>query len=84
MRPVRLDRIFFVKLPDELTRSEIFKIKIKQMPVSENLDLDEFDKITERYSGAEITALCNEAAYLALEQDINSTCISQQNFKNSL
>ena len=84
MRPGRLDRIVYVKLPDEETRREIFKLKFKQMPISENVNLEELVSLTEKYSGAEITSLCNEAAYLALESDINSKIISQKNFDDAL
>lgn len=84
MRPGRLDRIVYVKLPDEETRREIFKLKFKQMPISNDVNIQELVELTDKYSGAEITALCNEAAYLALESDINSKTINQINFKNAL
>lgn len=84
MRPGRLDRIVYVKLPDEETRREIFKLKFKQMPIEKNVDIEELVNATLKYSGAEITALCNEAAFLALEDDINSNYITQKNFNDAL
>lgn len=33
LRPGRLDRIVYVPLPDRNTRAEIFKIKLKKIPV---------------------------------------------------
>lgn len=84
MRPGRLDRIVYVTLPDESTRKEIFELKFKQIPIADDVDLDYLVANTERYSGAEIAAVCNEAAFLALETDISSTKINMDNFKKAL
>lgn len=84
MRPGRLDRIVYVKLPDWQTRKEIFEIKLKEMPVDETIDLDVLVKHTERYSGAELTAVCNEAALMALDQDINANLINMKHFEMAL
>lgn len=84
MRPGRLDRLVYVKLPDEQTRKEIFKIKFNSIPISSDVDLDELVKLTEKYSGAELTALCNEAAYLALDTDINTENVKRSNFLEAL
>lgn len=84
MRPGRLDRIVYVTLPDKETRKEIFSLKLSQTPIEDDVDLDYLVEKTNKYSGAELTALCNEAAFLALEQNINSTRISMNNFKKAL
>ena len=84
MRPGRLDRIVYVSLPDNLTRKEIFELKVKKMPCSADIDLDKLVERTEKYSGAEITAVCNEAAFKALERDINSTHVTMFDFESAL
>jgi AAA family ATPase len=84
MRPGRLDRIVYVRLPDKDTRKEIFNIRLKSIPLSDDVSKDELVEMTERYSGAELVAVCNEAALLALENDINSTQISRENFLNAI
>jgi AAA family ATPase len=84
MRPGRLDRIVYVRLPDRFTRKEIFEIRLKSIPVSDDVSVDELVAETENYSGAEIVAICNEAAFLALETDINSAQVNMQNFKDAL
>ena len=84
MRPGRLDRIVYVKLPDKETRKEIFSLKLKQIPTCDDVDIDYLVDKTEKYSGAEIAAVCNEAAFMALEGDINSNQISMDNFKKAL
>jgi AAA family ATPase len=84
MRPGRLDRIVYVKLPDKETRKEIFSLKLKQIPIGDDVDINILVDKTEKYSGAEIAAVCNEAAFMALESDINSNQINMNNFKTAL
>lgn len=84
MRPGRIDRIVYVKLPDETTRTEIFKIKLKNMPIGEDVVLTKLVEKTDGYSGAEVQAVCQEAALKALEDNINATVVSWKNFQSAL
>lgn len=84
MRPGRLDRIVYVSLPDLQTRKEIFELKAKEIPLADDVDFDELALRTEKYSGAELAAVCNEAAYLALDADINSSRIERAHFEAAL
>lgn len=54
MRPGRLDRIVFVPLPDPPTRREIFSLQFRNMPVAQNVSLDDLVTQTDKYSGAEV------------------------------
>ena len=81
MRPGRLDRIVYVSLPDKQTRKEIFELKLKKMPCNANIDLEKLVEMTEKYSGAELAAICNEAAFKALERDINSALVEMCDFE---
>ncbi|VEN39932.1 unnamed protein product [Callosobruchus maculatus] len=82
LRPGRLDRMVYVPLPDENTRREIFKIRFTKMPVL--VDIDTLVKRTEGYSGAEITAICNEAAMMALEESLDSQIVEEKHFDGAL
>ncbi|CAL8127317.1 unnamed protein product [Orchesella dallaii] len=84
LRPGRLDRIIYVPLPDATTRGEILKIRFRKMPVDPEVDIAELVKSTGGYSGAELTAVCHEAALKALEEDITSQKISQRHFSQAL
>uniref|UniRef100_A0A3Q2PQF1 AFG2 AAA ATPase homolog A n=1 Tax=Fundulus heteroclitus TaxID=8078 RepID=A0A3Q2PQF1_FUNHE len=84
MRPGRLDRIVYVPLPDAATRREIFSLQFCKMPVAENVSLDELVARTNKYSGAEITAVCREAALLALQEDIKAEHIQARHFESAL
>ncbi|KAG5310732.1 SPAT5 protein, partial [Acromyrmex insinuator] len=81
LRPGRLDRIIYVGLPDEKTRREIFEIKLRHMNiVKEEVNIVELVSRTKDYTGAEIQALCHEAAMKALEEDINATLVTKEHF----
>ncbi|XP_010708393.2 ATPase family protein 2 homolog, partial [Meleagris gallopavo] len=84
LRPGRIDRIIYVPLPDAATRGEIFKLHFRSMPISEEICLAELVQHTHKYSGAEITAVCREAALLALQEDINAKCILGRHFRDAL
>ena len=72
MRPGRLDRIVYVPLPDEKTRLKIFQIHTKRKPLDSNINLNDMAQKTKDYSGAEIAAICNEAALMALEENLQN------------
>lgn len=59
MRPGRLDRIVFVPLPDASTRREIFSLQFRNMPVAQNVSLDDLVTRTNKYSGAEVSSFLN-------------------------
>ncbi|XP_028348059.1 ATPase family gene 2 protein homolog A isoform X3 [Physeter macrocephalus] len=84
MRPGRIDRIIYVPLPDAETRREIFNLQFHSMPISNDVDLNELILQTDTYSGAEIIAVCREAALLALEEDIQANCIMKKHFTQAL
>jgi transitional endoplasmic reticulum ATPase len=70
LRPGRLDRVILVPVPDEKARLDIFKIHTRGMNLAEDVDLEELAKKTEGYTGADIEALCREAAMLAVRESI--------------
>lgn len=57
MRPGRLDRIVYVPLPDAPTRREIFSLQFRNMPVAQNVSLDDLVAQSNKYSGAEVSFL---------------------------
>ncbi|KAF6097323.1 spermatogenesis associated 5 [Phyllostomus discolor] len=84
MRPGRIDRIIYVPLPDAATRREIFNLQFHSMPIGQDVDLNELILQTDTYSGAEVIAVCREAALLALEEDMKATCIRRRHFAQAL
>ncbi|XP_040029583.2 ATPase family gene 2 protein homolog A [Gasterosteus aculeatus] len=84
MRPGRLDRIVYVPLPDAATRREIFSLQFRNVPVAEDVSVDELVTRTDKYSGAEIAAVCREAALLALQEDIKAQHVEAGHFESAL
>ncbi|RLU20423.1 hypothetical protein DMN91_007033 [Ooceraea biroi] len=80
LRPGRLDRVIYVGLPDEGTRQEIFNIKLRNMPVAEDVNITDLVCLTEGYTGAEIQAICHEAAMKALEENLNAVTVTKEHF----
>jgi len=69
MRKGRFDEIFFIDLPKEEERKEIFTIHFKKrQQVIENFDLDLIVEKSDGFSGSEIEAVLNEALYEAAFQ----------------
>jgi len=69
LRPGRFDRLIYVPPPDEKTRLQIFKIHTKNMPLDEDVSLERLAAITEGYTGADIAAICREAAMNAIRRN---------------
>jgi transitional endoplasmic reticulum ATPase len=84
MRPGRFDRLIYVPEPDEKSRLQILKIYTKGMPICKDVDLNQLTIATKYYSGADIEALCREAAMHALRRDINSTEVAMKDFLDAL
>lgn len=69
LRPGRFDRIIKVPMPDHTTRKKIFKIHLREMSISEDVDLEILSKKTEDASGADIKAITTEAGMFSLRND---------------
>ena len=57
-----------IPLPTEKGRSELFKINLRGMPLEENIDWDYLIKVTEGYSGADISNVCRDAAMMPMRK----------------
>ena len=84
LRPGRLDRVVYVPLPDLDTRRRVLEVHTRKIPVSDCVNLEKVAERTEGYSGAEIAAVCNEAALAALEEDVNTDKVTEKHFQTAL
>ncbi|WP_400204110.1 CDC48 family AAA ATPase [Candidatus Methanomassiliicoccus intestinalis] len=98
-RPGRFDREIEIGVPDKAGRLEILQIHTRGMPLEDGIDLDKFANLTHGYVGADLSALCKEAAMrslrrilpeLNLEDDIipieilNKITVSEDDFMGAL
>lgn len=65
LRPGRFDRQVIVPQPDVKGRLEILKVHTRNIPVDDNISLEEIARGTPGFSGADLENLANEAALLA-------------------
>ncbi|MGB9787163.1 MAG: CDC48 family AAA ATPase, partial [Infirmifilum uzonense] len=67
-RPGRFDREIAFPVPDKRARREILQVHTRNMPLAEDVNLDELAEITHGFTGADLAALCREAAMRALRR----------------
>ena len=80
LRPGRFDRLIYVPEPDEKSKLQIFKIYTKNMPLGKDVDLVQLAASAKNFSGADIDALCREAAMVALRKDVNANQVTSPDF----
>ncbi len=95
LRPGRFDRHIFIAPPDLATRKAILQIHAKKKPLAKDVDLDGIAKKTDKYTGAELAAICNEASMLAIreyatkvksidEKDLKGVKIEKRHFEAAM
>jgi transitional endoplasmic reticulum ATPase len=67
-RPGRFDREIAIPIPDRNGRAEILSIHSRGMPLAEDVDLAHLAGITHGFVGADLEALCREAAMICLRR----------------
>ena len=84
LRPGRFDRLIYVPPPDKKARLEILKIHTCKMPIAEDVDLLKLADMTHGFVGADLAALCREAAMLALRESIEAKIVKWEHFEKAL
>jgi transitional endoplasmic reticulum ATPase len=67
-RPGRFDREIEIGIPDQEGRFDILQIHTRGMPLTEDVNLESFAKITHGFVGADLEALSKEAAMRSLRR----------------
>jgi transitional endoplasmic reticulum ATPase len=65
-RPGRFDREISIPIPDREGRREIIEIHSRGMPLNDDVDLNVIADVTHGFVGADLEALCREAAMSTL------------------
>jgi cell division protease FtsH len=82
LRPGRFDRRVMVQPPDRVGRAAILKIHTRDVPLAEDVDLNNLASQTPGLVGAELRNLVNEAALLAARRDRKA--VTQADFTDAL
>ncbi|DAZ92954.1 TPA: hypothetical protein N0F65_012995 [Lagenidium giganteum] len=85
MRPGRIDKTFELAYPTREDTQAILAHHTAKMPLAIDVDLQALtDRSTGysnmRFSGADLAAVCKEAALRALREDVDATTVTMQNF----
>uniref|UniRef100_I1P7N1 Cell division cycle protein 48 homolog n=1 Tax=Oryza glaberrima TaxID=4538 RepID=I1P7N1_ORYGL len=95
----RFDREIDIGVPDEVGRLEVLRIHTKNMKLAEDVDLEHIAKDTHGYVGADLAALCTEAALQCIREKmdiidledetidaeiLNSMAVTNDHFKTAL
>jgi transitional endoplasmic reticulum ATPase len=70
MRPGRLDQLIYIPMPDYESRLSILKAVLRKTPMSKDVDLAYLAAQTEKFTGADLTEICQRAAKLAIRENI--------------
>ncbi|WP_129674931.1 CDC48 family AAA ATPase [Candidatus Chloroploca sp. Khr17] len=76
-RPGRFDREISINVPDKDGRLEILEIHTRGMPLANDINMTQIASITHGYVGADLQALCREAAMSALRRLLPDIDFSQ-------
>ncbi|KAL3512787.1 hypothetical protein ACH5RR_025504 [Cinchona calisaya] len=67
----RFDREIDIGVPDEVGRLEVLRIHTKNMKLAEDVDLERVARDTHGYVGADLAALCTEAALQCIREKMD-------------
>jgi len=70
MRPGRLDQLIYIPMPDLESRMAILRAVLRKSPVSKDVDLRLLATHTDKFTGADLTEICQRAAKYAIRESI--------------
>ncbi|XP_025763700.1 transitional endoplasmic reticulum ATPase isoform X3 [Oreochromis niloticus] len=82
LRPGRLDQLIYIPLPDKPSRTAILKANLRKSPVARDVDLEYLSGITDGFSGADLTEICQRACKLAIREAIEAEIKAERQRQN--
>jgi len=70
MRPGRLDQLIYIPMPDYDSRLSILRSILRKSPISKEVDLAYLASQTDKFTGADLTEICQSACKLAIREEI--------------
>jgi transitional endoplasmic reticulum ATPase len=70
MRPGRLDQLIYIPMPDFESRLGILRATLRKSPVSKDVDLSYLASQTDKFTGADLTEICQSACKMAIREEI--------------
>ncbi|MEM3527663.1 MAG: AAA family ATPase, partial [Candidatus Bathyarchaeia archaeon] len=83
-RPGRFDREIEIGVPDKQGRFEMLQIHTRNMPIAKDVDFKRLSEITHGYTGADVAALCREAAMKSLRRYLPEIDLEEERIPSSI
>ena len=84
IRSGRFDRLVLLGAPEQKERREILNIHTRDVPMDENVNLEEVAEITEGYVGSDLETIAREAALIALREDDEAETVKMPHVRSAL
>lgn len=84
LRPGRFDRLLYVPPPDQQARQEILSVHTRCMSLHPDVHLLALAECTTGFTGAEIAAVCRQAALQALDDSITAEHVCMRHFLSAI
>ncbi|CAA6823659.1 MAG: Cell division protein FtsH (EC [uncultured Aureispira sp.] len=82
LRPGRFDRQIGIGKPDLVGREQIFKVHLKPIKISDDVDAKNLAMQTPGFAGAELANICNEAALIAARH--GKSAVEMEDFNKAI
>ncbi|CAF1323741.1 unnamed protein product [Rotaria sp. Silwood1] len=66
----RLDQLIYIPLPEDKSRMAILKTSLRKSSVPKDVDMNYLTNVTEGFSNADLTKICQRACILATRESI--------------
>lgn len=84
LRPGRFDYVLEVPLPNEAARLSILQAKTRNTTLSSDVSLVDITKLTNGYSGAELSSIVRDACFMALRENLNAAEVTASHFNSAI
>jgi transitional endoplasmic reticulum ATPase len=84
LRPGRFDIFIFTPPPNQVARQAIFEVHTRNMPLAQDVKIDQLASATEGFSGADIQNVCRKAVLAVLRTNLEATRVNMAHFHEAI
>ncbi len=84
LRPGRFDIFIFTPPPNLATRQAIFSVHTRNMPLADDVEIDQLALVTEGFSGADIQNVCRKAVLAVLRKNLEASLVNMSHFQEAI
>ncbi|MFX1509232.1 MAG: CDC48 family AAA ATPase [Promethearchaeota archaeon] len=84
LRPGRFDIFIFTPPPNQAARQAIFEVHTRNMPLAEDVKVEQLASVTEGFSGADIQNVCRKAVLAVLRTNLEAKRVNMAHFHEAI